>query len=154
MTWYNPKEANLCLPEGEYDAAVTRIEEHVGKESGVVGRKLTLVVYHGDGKKMTMTDYLMSGPKSTWKIKEFAKAIGQVDAFNAGEFDPMDHAGVNFRVSLVIEDNYQYGEQNKIGRYLPRAPGGTAAAKPPAAPTAPKQAKPVHTPIGDEDIPF
>lgn len=151
MSWYNPKEATMCWPEGEYDAVVKKVEPHVGKESGTVGRKVTLELYNG-GSKMTLSDYLMSGPKSTWKIREFAKAVNQKEMFDSGEFDPMNFAGVSVRVNLLVEDDPQYGEQNKVGRYL--APGGTAIPiKTPAAKTK-TTAGVTHTAIDDGDIPF
>jgi len=153
MSWYNPKEATLCWPEGEYDGVVKKVEPHVGKESGAVGRKVVLELYSGD-KKMTLTDYLMSGPKSTWKIKEFAKAVNQIEQFNGGDFDPMNFAGASLRVNLLVEDDPQYGEQNKIGRYLAKE-GSAPASKPAArAPVATAPAKVGHVPIGDADIPF
>jgi hypothetical protein len=160
MSWYNPEDARRCWKEGEYDAVVEKAVEHVAKESGNSGRKLTLRIYSGD-QSMVLSDYLMAGEKAAWKIKEFAKAIGHVELFDSGEFDPINFVGCSVRVLLKVEDNGDFGEQNKIGKYM----AGVAPARPVAPKPAPRAAAPAprpkagmvntgHAPMTEEDIPF
>ena len=156
MKWYDPKDARRCFPEADYDAVVEKCEPHEAKSSGNHGRKLALRVYHGESS-MVLTDYLMAGEKAAWKIKEFAKAIGQVEMFDTGEFDPMNFIGANVRVSLKIEDSSEYGEQNKIGKYLPPVAGAKPIAPRPAPPTPRPSAGKIntgHAPMTDDQIPF
>lgn len=159
MSWYDPKDARRCWPEGEYDAVVENVVEHTAKESGNLGRKVTLRIYNGDAT-MVLSDYLMAGEKAAWKIKEFARAIGQVEMFDAGTFDPIDFKGSNIRVKLKVEDGGgDFGEQNKVGKYLAGTPGKAAPAAD-AKPTSvqfakrPTLAKGPHEPLDEASIPF
>lgn len=154
MSWYNPKDARRCLPEGEYEAVVEKVVEHVAKESGNVGRKMSIRVYHND-TTVVLFDYLMAGEKAAWKIREFAKALGQVEAFDAGTFEPLDCQGCNVRVLLKIEDNGDFGEQNRVGKYLPTLSKTTAAPAPSPAPNmTPRPRATAHKALSEEDIPF
>ena len=154
--WYKPEDAKKPVwPEGDYEAVVETAEVFTSKKQNV-GRKLTVKVYNGDSW-ILLSDYLFPG-EMAWRIENYAKAIGQAELFEAGDFDPVNFSGVNVRVKLAVKTSEQYGDQNNIKKYLPREAG--AAAAPAADPTnipfaaRPKLAVGSHKPLEDKDIPF
>lgn len=147
MSWYNPKHKRIVWKKGEYAAVLKDAEEQESKTSGVPMYKLTVTVYDGD-REMLLNDYLVSGEKNTWKIHQFAKAIGQQDQFDSGDFRPDNFIGDGFRVALDIETTDQYGDQNRITKYIQKG-GGDKSPIPVKTKTSPDV-----KPLTDEDIPF
>lgn len=131
---YDSKNANKCWPKGDYDATLANVEDTTSKRTGQPMQKWTIEVYNKEGKKTTLFNYVTAGfPLS---VKMLAKALGKETEFKANQFQADDHVGANFRVTLDIEDNAEYGEQNKIKAWLSKAGGASSANKPTGYPTS------------------
>ncbi len=120
MSWYDPKDAEKpVLPKGDYDAVIESVEVHIAKDSKEKMRKLSVRVYPNDPDtpSVLLFDYL--GKKSTWKIKQVAKCVGQDAEFDAGTFEPIGITSANVKVKVSVQpDNFNGGEKNGIGGYF------------------------------------
>lgn len=128
---YNPKDAdNKLIPDGEYEAHVLEAEEMKSK-AGNDMIKLTIKVWaHGDA--FHLFDYVVN-PSSLWKLKRLAGAVGMMDRFESGAFEPRDLIGKNCLafVKTKKDESGKYPDQNVIMKYSPsttpvvqeRAPG-------------------------------
>lgn len=143
MSWYDPKDATETIPEGEYDAAIHFAEHGVSKSKGRPQCKVGITIY--GPREIKVYDYL--SPDAVWKIKQFAVSLGKRDVFDSGDFNPVDYVNHNVRVKVKIEESDQYGDQNKIVKYLPPVDGGSAPAK--DVPHKPAKVQP-----GEIDVPF
>lgn len=136
---YDPKDAAACWPDVgpdgkpfEYTAQLDTVEEKQSKKGNdmlVCG----MTVWHPDGRTQSITDYIVV-PAAVFKLKQMAKALGRLADFEAGLFQPEDHLGATFNVTLAIEQQEGYDDKNKIGKYYPRP---TATPKPAAQATRP-----------------
>lgn len=139
MITYNPKDASVVWPAGDYTATIEAVEEKTSK-AGNDMHALTFTVYNGD-RAIHVAEYIVY-PAFTWKLKKLAVALGAVDTFHAGRFDPADFIGRNLTVTLGIEDGKDgYDEKNKITAYKPKL-------------TDPKRADLEPEPPIPEDLPF
>lgn len=121
---YEAKDASKAWPAGDYDATLVKVEDAISKTSGNEMQKWTIKVYNSQGKETTIFNYVTGAfPLS---IKFLAKALGKEDDFKANRFQADDYVGSNFRVTLSVEDNGEYGEQNKIKAWLPKATGSSS----------------------------
>lgn len=142
---YNPKDANSVLPEGEYEASILSVKEGTSQNSGAPMLTVTFTVY-GEDRTPQLRDWIVN-PSTLWKLKKLAEALGKLDEFNGGEWLPEE--GANLRVKLSVEDDPNYGEQNRITGYLADKPSGK-----PRTQRKPAAAGATHTPISEDDIPF
>lgn len=139
------------IPAGVYDASIKAYTEtredgsEMTTKNGDPMCRVRFEVYVGDQTR-TLSDYFIGG-KMIWRYKRLAQAIGQEDAFKAETFSAENHIGENLRIELAVEESDEYGEQNRITKFMPKATG--AAAKAPA-----KQATGKPEPITADDIPF
>lgn len=143
---YDPKKTSECWPEGEYRATLKKVEDTTSKNSG---NNMTVVTFevHNNDRTMSIRDYLVEG--YAWanaKYKYIAQALGRGEEFIAGQFDAANYIGNNVMLVLSIEDSDQYGEQNRIKKYIP----SDKKAEPSQKPQAPGDLKPVT----DDEIPF
>lgn len=105
-----------CLPEGEYEASIAKIEEDVISKSS--GKEMTIFhfdVYAGN-RTVRLKDYIVN-PDSLWKLKKIAKAIGKMAQFESGVFKASDYAGETLTVTLKIKSDPGYDDQNNIVGY-------------------------------------
>ncbi len=128
---YNPKDASGAWPEGDYVAVLAKVEDAISKTSGQPMQVWHIECHNEAGKTRTIREYVTAS--TAGKIKALARAVDQLAAFNAGEFQADDHVGANFRVELKVEDSEQYGPQNKIQglRPLSSNPASQSAAPKP-----------------------
>lgn len=117
MIPYDPKDAVLVFPAGDYPAALASCEQKMSK-AGNDMYELAFDVWQGE-RQMQVRDYVVM-PQFLWKLKRLARAIGQSDAFEAGKFDPAEHIGRNLVVSLEIESRDGFDDRNLIRAYLPK----------------------------------
>ena len=124
---FNPKAdekaaARTLFDDGIYDFEVASAEDAVSKKSGAEMLKLVLWVFDTDGNKTTVFEYLVSSEKAQFKLKEFCRAVGLEEAFDAGELDPLDVQGRTGRCKLTTEIDMsgKWGDKNKVASYLPR----------------------------------
>lgn len=143
---YKKEDAVACLPEGDYEASIVSAEVGVSKSSGADMLTVAFKVYTTDGREVTLNDYIVN-PKTLFKLKRIALAIGQQTAFENETFDVNDNIGANLILGLKVDSNEKYGDQNKIDSYkrLERAPS--------SRPTATMPAKGDFD-IKDSEIPF
>jgi hypothetical protein len=114
---YNPKDAVMVWPAGDYPAAVQGCEETTSK-AGNDMYVVTFLAYHGD-KEMTLKDFVVM-PDFVWKLTRLAQALGVVEQFEAGTFDPNKYVGRNVTLALDIEPaKGEFQERNKIKAYKP-----------------------------------
>jgi len=165
---YDPKDASNVIPEGDYEASIKAVKDFVTDQQGNT-RKMTtrdgqydmlqveFEVYMPSGTTRKHWAYYAASPKALWRYQQLAKAIGQGEAFKNKQFNVADHIGANLKLSLVIEDNPQYGEQNQISAHAPSAM--TASATPTQAPAQPPRSvaagnRPQGGGIAPDDLPF
>jgi len=127
MIDYDPKDANHLWDEGVYDAVLSEVSEKYSKSSGKPMYVLQFTAFSGDDK-MTIRDFVVI-PSALWKLKELASLFGQSDVFDAGNFDPYMLKGKSLKLSLTIQDNKEYGEQNRIGAYVKSGSAASAHAQ-------------------------
>ena len=145
---YDPNDATSAWPEGTYAATLEDVEDTTSKSKGTPMQIWSVRVYHPDGRDQLIKDYV-TVPACTWKIGQFASAIGKSAEFKAKTFQADDVRGVNFDVELAVETSSQYPDKNKIGKYA------TSSRVQAASPVgAAKTSTGPHTPVTEEDIPF
>lgn len=116
MIKYDPKDAVLCLPPGDYPATIDAVEEKQSK-AGNDMYQVDFTVYTSGDKRVRVTDYIVI-PSFVWKLKRLARALGMEDAFKAGSFDPASQVGQNIVVTLDVEEKEGYDDRNTIKAYL------------------------------------
>jgi len=154
---YDPKDANLVLPEGTYDASIARVDEEddkgplTSKKTGEAMQKVTFDVYAGE--KVVKISQYFTAKSMLWLYKRLASALGQEEPFKAGQFDALNHVGDNLQLELIVKDSPQYGEQNQIAAFLPKRVGATT---PQAGARTPRPTVAAGTggKSDDADIPF
>jgi len=102
-----------CFPEGVYDFEVVDASERISK-AGNEMIEVQLRVFNGE-HKILLRDWLLD--KMPHKVKRFAETTGQIDAYNAGVLDADAFIGRGGRVRVVIEDDANYGKQNRVKDY-------------------------------------
>lgn len=149
---YDPKKSTLCLPEGDYPACISAVEEKTSS-SGNPMEVVTIEVFPSGRESTKLKEYFVEGQDfAAYKYRKLAEAIGKGDEFKAGKFQAADNIGENFTVTLAVEDSDKYGEQNKIKGYGPKS--GAAVKPTPSKPKAAAQQIKDAAPVTEEDIPF
>jgi len=113
---YSPKDATTAWPEGDYQAALTGVEDTHAKSSGAPMQIWTWTVYHSDGRNQEIKEYV-TVPGGTWKIKQLAKALGKQADFDAGTFQADDHYNAIVIVELKIEKQDGFDDKNRVQKY-------------------------------------
>ena len=174
---YNPKDAIVVIPEGEYEASISNVNG-LAKDGGPLTTKngdpmeqVTFDVYVGDVVRKH-SEYFVSSPKALWRYKRLAQALGVADQFKAGDFEASNYIGSNLRLGITIEDDAAYGERNRVEAFNPSdvaasIPPPPPAPKPPAGfvqgarvamnrpvSAAPSVGEQPGAPLNDGDIPF
>lgn len=126
MIKYDPNDAVLCWPEGEYRATLETVEEKTSKADNPM-YVLTFQAYNGDDS-IFVTEYVVI-PKFVWKLKRLASALGVLTMFENGSFDPEAFIGHSLTVELTIEKQEGFDDKNRIGKYVPKQAGSTTKPK-------------------------
>lgn len=157
---YDPKDGTAAWPEGEYQAVLASVEDGTSKTSGAPMQTWTWEVYSPGGRKQTIKDYVVV-PAATFKIRQFAAALGKHKEYEAGDFQADDQIGESVTAVLKIEKQDGYDDKNKIANVKPWQAQTTRPApqKGPAIPKrqpAPAPANPISDTqeFNDADIPF
>lgn len=141
---YDPNDAVMVWPEGEYPAVIESEEEKVSKSSGLPMQVVTFRVYRGTDE-MLIDDYIVA--KTLFKLKKIATALGYEEVFKAGGFQVRDHIGTNLTITLGIKPaEGKYDEANTIRGYGPKSGGDVQRSASTAAAN--------YAPLKDDDIPF
>lgn len=150
---YDPKDAVLCWPEGDYDAVLDKVEDKTSKikpdgSGGNPMQVLTWTVYHPDGRQQSISDYIVV-PTGLFKLRQLATALGKKTEFDAGRFQADDQIGCTVTASLAIEQQEGFDDKNRIARVKPKAGTFTRPERKPV--TAPDLSQPQFK---EDDIPF
>lgn len=129
---YNAQDAVTAWDEGEYEAVLINVEDTTSKSSGKPMQVWTWEVYHPDGRKQEIKDYVVI-PAATFKIKQLAQALGKDKEFAAGTFQADDNINCNVTAVLTIDKQEGYDDKNKVGRVKSLARAST-----PSRQTAPR----------------
>lgn len=110
-------EAMNLIPKGDYQFEVVSAEDTTSK-SGNDMIKLQLKVWDHEGRENTIYDYLLEAmPK---KLKHFAKHLGLIAKYEAGELLADDCIGKCGTLHLVIQEDKsgKYAPKNSVGDYI------------------------------------
>ena len=161
---YDPKNAaTKLLPEGEYPASVYGVTDTDRDGNKLVSKKgedkerVTFEVYHNGAVRYVNQDF--TAVSMLFLYQKLAKALGQGEAFKAGQFEASNHIGDNLVIAIEIEESDQYGDKNVIKAFKPKAQGAAQPSNSPAFPrqsTAPKSAAPAgnEREMDPSQIPF
>ena len=138
---FNPKDATITLPDGEYDAVIEAAAEETSKKGNPM-LHIVLAVWSQQRKAYVHEYFVDSNASMLSMLKQLCAATG-ID-FNAGEVTADMLKNRNLRVYLKTRTD-SYGDKNVVSKYVRDAPTGDAAV--PAAATT-------DGPPPDDDIPF
>ena len=126
----------LPFPPGEYQFEVMDAADETSK-AGNPMLHLKLKVFHPtEDETRIVDDYLTES--MSFKIKNFAYAIGRGQDYEAGELCPDEMIGCSGRakVAIRVSKDPKYQDKNEIKDYLKKGAAKTPARTPPAAPAA------------------
>ena len=114
-TWkYEPKQATLGLPDGQYSASIKTVEDTHSKKGDPM-RVITFEVYDGSDTT-TIKDYYLEGNRiAMYRMKQLAIAVGDLQRFEEGFFDAYESMGKNLVVEIVTD----YRGYNKVKAFIP-----------------------------------
>ncbi len=135
MFKYDPKDATSCLPEGEAQLVLVKVEEKQSKAGNDMA-VLTFDAFSGE-RRGRVTEYVVN-PTTLFKLKQIAKAFGPKASaeFDAGKFDPSDYVEESLMAVLKVESQDGFDDKNVVKKYLPKTAGDVTK------PTAPKATAP------------
>lgn len=148
---YDPADAVMVQPEGDYPAVISGYDEEPSKSTGFPMLTVIFTVYAPDGTQMEMKDYIVNPPKGSgkksmiWKLKRIAQALGKEAEFEAGDFKIENYMGHNLTVFLKVKSQPGYDDQNVIQAYKAAGVSGPKAFVPPSDDPPPPT---------DDDLPF
>jgi hypothetical protein len=125
---YDPAKAVRCLKDGIYTAwikSITTANTRSGLPMLVMDFDVT------DGECSRVARGWIINPLSLYLLRELAEAVEDLEAFDAGEFDPWRHLGSEISVELRTVQNDLYGEQNIITHYHRKRSIDSRASPPP-----------------------
>lgn len=139
------------FPDGEYDCEVIDASDALSKKTNNPMLTLTLSVFHPEGRRTQVTDYISFGSNfGERKFRKSAAAFGLEEQYIAGKLAHTDYENRAGKVILAQTDGLDgYPAKNIVKEYLPKTEGAEdaiAAAKK-AFPGA--ESKPL-----DDEIPF
>lgn len=141
---YNAQDALSCLPAGEYEVKIDHVQETTSKASGNPMLKVEMIAYGNNGREQKIFEYIVN-PATLYKLKQFARALGEMAAFESNGFDLCKHVGARLTAELDVKEDPEYGDKNTITK-LSAYSGGV---KRPAS-----KAQAATPEITDDDIPF
>jgi hypothetical protein len=136
------KAENNVFDEGTYPFLVIDCEHRMSKRGNNM-LAVNLEVKTDEGRRR-VRDWVMLDGQMAWQLRKFMHGIGMSEQYDAGRLDPSECIGQTGTAEFYIEHDEQYGDKNRVGKYLPG--GGKAKVQP----------KPEQDPddIPDDDIPF
>ena len=147
-----------AIPEGKYLVHISETEEKIS-EAGNKYLKIHLQVLEGDYKNRILWDIV-----NLWHPKDNVREIAEqtmksiCNAVNVLKPEiPQEIYHKPLRASITVEDDSQYGEQNRVKKYLPaNAPVGDTKKQIDRILDLPKRGgePPASTEAVSDDIPF
>jgi hypothetical protein len=117
---YSPRDAEKCLPTGDYQASLKTCEEKTSKAGNPMA-VLTWEVYPDDQRPPVLVKDYVVLPDGTWKIKRLAQALGKEPDFKTGHFQPEDQIGCSILLELRVEQQEGFDDKNAVKAYKPLA---------------------------------
>ena len=136
-------------PDDFYDFEVAEATEEVSRNGNEM-LHLKVWIFNKDGGRKMLHDYLVA--TAPWKIQQFAASCGLERAAETGTLMEGECVGRTGMCEVGIEKSDQYGDKNKIRKWLRQA----KKSKPAPAAVRPADNR-VKRPAGDDlndDIPF
>jgi hypothetical protein len=142
---------------GTYDFTILDASDEVSS-SGNEMIKLTIAIYNAEGRTRKVFDYLVDSPKTQFKIRHFASAVGLTEQYEAGELDINEIVDRSGKLKLAIKPAQgDYPAGNQVSDYIKGSGAETVVRQAPPKAAA-KSAKPAKTSnevaLDDDSIPF
>lgn len=121
--------------------------------------KLKLVVWDKEGKERSLITYMSGDGRFTYKLRHFAKTIGMIFQYEAGNFDIHQTIGKSGKADVIIKKGTMktdgsgevWPDRNDVKDFVVSEPNSNAT----TYQTPPLQSKENMPPlIEDEDVPF
>jgi hypothetical protein len=111
---FDPQSSDAPLARGRHEVEIIAAQARTSR----AGNPMLDITYRapGPGGEVMLKDYLVSTPRSKWKIKRFCQALG-LD-FNDGQIDPALIAGRRLSVEVGVEDDGQGRDRNVVSDYV------------------------------------
>ena len=118
---FTPKtedELNPVFEKGSYEFLVKNAEDAVSKNTGKDMIKLTIQVWHPDGRSILVNDYLMESVAR--KLWNFCFVGNLLSLYESGELTAHDCIGVGGVLKLRVEEDKtgQYPDKNAVSDYV------------------------------------
>ena len=132
---YNPSDATTCLPPGKYQAILKSVEDTVSKNNNVM-QHLVWSVFTPNGQTHLVDDFIVV-PKTIYKLKKIARALGKLVDFERGTFQADNEIGCQLVLDLGVQSQPGYDDKNQVGGYEATTPDNFQP--PPRPEDAPEQ---------------
>src|SRR5688572_12230877 len=113
---FDPNLSDAPLARGRYDAQITDAQPRISK-AGNEMLELTVRTTAPSGNVVILRDYLVSTPRTKWKIRQFCKSIG-LD-YTKGEIDPERLRGRDVTIEVNVEEDREGRDRSVISDYSP-----------------------------------
>lgn len=120
---FDPNSSDAPLARGRHEVEIVAAEARTSR-AGNPMLDLTYRTFTRTGD-VFVKDYLVSTPRSRWKIKRFCAALG-LD-FEAGRIDPQELVGKRLTVDVGIEEDGNGRDRNVVTEYVLEGHGTSAA---------------------------
>jgi len=105
------KEAGALLEEGWHSGRITEAVEKLSQNQKPMIEQSVLV------KGRTLRDWLMANDRGAAKLRSCCKAVGALDAYEAGEISADLFPGHDVEVRIIVEKRRGFPDQNRIAEY-------------------------------------
>ena len=109
------------LPEGMYPFRVIKSEDMLSNNGNDM-IKITLLIFHGEGKTITIYDYLLE--KLAYKLRHFCESVGILEKYQLGILEAHDCESREGYVHIKIEKGKEkpeggnYPDKNVVKDYV------------------------------------
>jgi hypothetical protein len=108
------KQAGALLEDGWHSGRITEAVEKLSQNKKPMIEQSVLV------RGRTLRDWLMANDRGAAKLRSCCKAVGALDAYEAGEISQDLFPGHDVEVLIIVEKRRGFPDQNRIAEY--RAP--------------------------------
>ena len=91
-------------PDDIYDYEVIEATEETSRTSGNDMFHLQVAIFNEKGQRKILHAYLVQSEKARWKIREFCKSSGLMDAYNTGSLIEGEIVGRTGRCEVATEE--------------------------------------------------
>jgi len=156
------------MPDGIYIFQVLEVittdkyNNQLQDKNGIDMAKLKLLVWDSENKERTIFTFLSGDGNFAYKLRHFAKSIGQVLEYEAGTFDIDNTVGMSGKASIVIKrgtiktdgSGEMWADRNDVKDFITSDTQGTANLALPKGLTGAQTRSNADQSLGSDDIPF